>query len=55
MIGFRVKIKDFSGIIVATGVWRKDGLVMNEVVKDTFTINGIDSLGYIMEFENIWK
>ena len=53
MIGFRVKIKDSSGIIVATGVWRKDGLVMNEVVKDTFTINGIDSLGYIMEFENI--
>ncbi len=49
-ISFKYKIKNSMGIVVATNSWVQLNLSVGDVVRGSFTINGIAEKGYTLEF-----
>lgn len=52
-IGFKWKLKDDYGIVVADGSWWNDKLQLGDVTKGSISIRGLDpSLKYVLELVN---
>ena len=51
-ISFNYKIKDPTGIVVATNSWIKGGLMVGDAMRSEITINGIETNGYSIEFSD---
>ena len=50
-MGFKWKLKDDYGIVVADGMWLNDKLNLDDVTKGSISISGLaPSVKYVLEF-----
>jgi len=52
-VHFRWRLKDNDGIIVLTGDWIKDGMLVNDVVRGEISFNNVEPNRYSVEFIDV--
>lgn len=52
-VHFRWRLKDNDGVIVLTGNWIKDGMMVNDVVRGEISFNNVEANRYTVDFIDV--
>ena len=52
-VHFRWRLKDNDGVIVLTGDWIKDGMMVNDVVRGEISFNNVEANRYTVDFIDV--